>query len=153
MIDNAQTLQILTKVWQTRPVAFTGLGLVFYLPPANLPSMPLLGDVSAPDVTPVRGLENIASCLASISDYRSPWHDGFHFIDAVEISLTHLAQYLAPPLSALPSDIDRPSGARHMTALMTSFLISVKSVSVMSTTGEICLYAGGQLSSKFQAQP
>ena len=151
MIDTTQMLQIMERVWQERTTGFTGLGVVFYTPPIDLPSTPLRGDVDALGALPVYGIDNIARHLSAASDLRSPWHDGFHFVDVAQLSLTHLAQYLAPTLASevLPSGAERPSGARQMTALLTSNIPSVAAVAVISTAGDIRLYASGRLASKF----
>lgn len=153
MIDTTQMLQIMEKVWQERTAGFTGLGVVFYASPIDLPSTPLRGDVDALGVLPVYGMDNIVRRLSAASDLHSSWHDGFHFVDVAQFGLTHLAQYLAPPLASqvLPDGIERPSGARQMTALLTSCLASVAAVAVMSTAGDIRLYASGRLVSKLTA--
>lgn len=153
MIDHTQILQIMEEVWQKRSSAFTGLGVVFYVSPVDLPSIPLRVDADAKDRTPVSGMEDIARCLSEVSDLRSPWHDGFHFVDVDQLALTHLAQYLAPPLASrvLPLGVERPTGARQMTALLTSGISCVQAVAVMSAVGDIRLYASGVLVSKLTA--
>ena len=61
-------------------------------------------------------------------------------------SLTHLSQYLAPPLrglSKLPGD--RPHGARQMTALLSSTVRGIAYVGVLSTSEEIVVYENGNI--------
>lgn len=142
-----QILRLLNRTWLSRSAAFTGLGVVFYLAPVSIPSVALQGDAGASDFEPVQGVERIAARLAAVADAQSPWHDGFHFVDAQDFKLTHLAQYVAPPIPAqdLPIGGDRPAGARHMTALLTSRIARVAATCVMSVSGEICIYATGHL--------
>jgi hypothetical protein len=150
MIYHTQMLQMLEEVWRKRPPAFTGLGVVFYASPVALPSVPLRENVALKDGAPVLGMEEISQCLSELSDLHSPWHDGFHFVDVDHFALTHLAQYLAPPLNTeiLAACVERPAGARQMTALLTSGISRVQAVAVMSAAGEIRLYADGRLVSK-----
>lgn len=43
----------------------------------------------------------------------SAWHDGFHFVCAGTTTLTHLCQFIAPPLPGVADATPRASGARH----------------------------------------
>ena len=93
---------------------------------------------------PTSGLEAIALMLANVSDQASLWHDGFHLIDMSSQSLTHISQFIAPPLNSLLQLLEnRPNGARQMTALLTSMIPGIAYVGVLSTSAEIVVYENG----------
>jgi hypothetical protein len=138
--------RLLEQLKLLKTESFSGVGLVFYSHLDGLPSTPLGSrTTTAPDL-PVFGIEAIVRVLASVSDHASPWHDGFHMIDMESKSLTHLSQYLAPPLrgvSKLP--VNRPNGARQMTALLASTIPGIAYVGVLSTGEEIVVYESGNV--------
>ena len=66
-------------------------------------------------------------------------------IDVKSQSLTHLSQFLAPPLTGLaqlPEDL--PGGARQMTALLTSLIPGIAYVGVLSMSNEVVVYKNGR---------
>jgi hypothetical protein len=137
---------LLKQIKRLRSESFSGVGLVFYSHLAELPSVPL-GQRNAikPDL-PIFGVDEISRVLVKVSDHDSPWHDGFHMIDTQSHSLTHLSQFLAPPVkdfAQLPEDL--PSGARQMTALLTSLIPGIRYVGVLSMGDEITLYENGSI--------
>ena len=94
---------------------------------------------------PTCGFANVIATLASLATRGSISHDGFHLIDANNGNLTHIAQYVSPPLDlalANPSAI-WPQGARQMTALLVSTLPQVDVAAVISTEGKIKFYENG----------
>jgi len=136
---------LLEQIKRLRSKSFSGIGIVFYSHLEKLPTVPL-GHLSAikPDL-PVFGIETISRILAKVSDRASPWHDGFHMIDIQSQSLTHLSQFLAPPLKGLahlPDDL--PSGARQMTALLASLVPGITYVGVLSMGNEVFVYKNGR---------
>ncbi len=144
--DRDFPFRLLKQLKLLRPESFSGVGLVFYSHLEGLPSTPLGSQTATVPDLPVFGIEAIVRILASVSDHSSPWHDGFHMIDMRSKSLTHLSQYLAPPLrglSKLPGD--RPHGARQMTALLSSTIPGITYVGVLSTGEEIAVYENGNL--------
>jgi hypothetical protein len=137
---------LLEQIKRLRSETFSGVGLVFYSDLEELPSVPL-GHRNAmkPDL-PIFGAEAISRILAKVSDQASPWHDGFHMINIQSQSLTHISQYLAPPLKCLaqpPEDL--PSGARQMTALLTSLIPGITYVGVLGMGDEIVVYKNGRV--------
>ncbi|WP_150601535.1 hypothetical protein [Pseudomonas fluorescens] len=67
-------------------------------------------------------------------------------IDMKSQTLTHLSQFLAPPLEVLARlPEDRPNGARQMTALLTSLIPGITYVGVLSTGDEIVVYENGKI--------
>lgn len=140
-------LEVMMELKRLRTPGFAGVGVVFYRPPLRLPIASLGRSNSAKPSLPIHGARDIATTLASVSDRASPWHDGFHLVDAQSLALTHIAQFIAPPLDhvrAIASDA-QPTGARQMTALLTSKLRCVGSVALLSTVGEINFYSEGVL--------
>lgn len=138
-------IDLLGQVKILRPHSFTGVGVVFYSALNALPCAALGNPITPKPRLPISGIDAIARTLADIADSVSPWHDGFHMIDARSQTLTHLSQFLAPPLNHLPHlPLPWPSGARRMTAVITSMMDGIDYVGVLSISGEIGLYKNGQ---------
>ncbi|MDT4869313.1 hypothetical protein FQZ97_1043370 [compost metagenome] len=85
------------KIW--RPSSFTGVGIVFYSALNALPSAALGNPITPKPQLPVSGIDAVSRTLAYVSDSASPWHDGFHMVDIRSQTLTHISQFLAPPLN------------------------------------------------------
>lgn len=153
MVDSV-VLEVMMELKRLRTSGFAGIGVVFYIPPLNLPIASLGRSSYAKPSLPIHGVRDIATTLASVSDRASPWHDGFHLVDAQSLTLTHVAQFISPPLDHVPdiaSDA-QPAGARQMTALLTSRLPCVSSVALLSTAGEINFYSEGVLNMSLAAR-
>jgi len=136
---------LLDQVRVRAPSDFTGLGLVLYTAPLRLP-VAALGDQSLfRPALPVRGAEQIAGVLAEISTASSPWHDGFHLLDVHERALTHVCQFLAPPLELVEAPLGRalPVGARHSAAVAGSRLESVACTALLSNSGGALVFHRG----------
>lgn len=146
MVDN-KVIEVMRQLKCLRTPGFAGTGVVFYTPPLDLPLASLGRLSTAKPLLPVHGAREIATTLASVSDRASPWHDGFHLVNAQSLALTHIAQFIAPPLNHVPDIATdaQPTGARQMTALLTSRLACVVSVALLSAAGEISFYSGGVL--------
>ena len=144
----ALAFALLEQVAKQRLADFCGLGVVFY---RQLDSIPMLalGDQARCDLTlPVQGTGAIASTLANISSASSPWHDGFHLVELTGPALTHVSQYLAPPVSTHGTAVlesQRPTGARHMTALLVSQLKGVACVGLLPRHAEPTVLERGVL--------
>ncbi|PYD04900.1 hypothetical protein DND90_13105 [Pseudomonas syringae pv. maculicola] len=142
--DQDFPVKVLEQIKRLKSELFSGVGLVFYAHLEELPSVPLgHSNAMKPDL-PILGAEAISRILVKVSDHTSPWHDGFHMIDVKAQSLTHLSQFLAPPLKGLaqlPEDL--PSGARQMTALLTSLIPGIAYVGVLSMGDEVVVYRNG----------
>lgn len=125
---------------------FVGLGLIFYSSFDGLPVFPL-GDQAALAELPLQKEDEIKSYLLAISRRSSSWHDGFHLLDVRSGQLTHVAQFVSPPLDfARINPAHRwPSGARQMAALLASTLPQVVSSVVVPTAGPIQIYQAGHL--------
>jgi len=141
-----QAKELLLLVAANRTSQFSGVGVVFYKSLGLLPHISLGTPKLACLQLPISGTKGIASALVSVSDALSPWHDGFHLIDAKTWSLTHVSQFLSPVLPKNDSEIDddRPNGARHMTAFLVSKLPEIASVGLLTHTGELCIFECGR---------
>lgn len=139
-------ISLLRRVSQIRTPHFTGLGVIFYRGPMNLPVIPLGDAAQATQIVPVQGEDSVAKVLAEVSDASSPFHDGFHLVDVNSGELTHLAQFVVPPLpeEKLQGTKMWPTGARQMTALLVSQLESVTAVGLLSR-GEASVYIDSKL--------
>lgn len=126
------------------PADFSGTGVIFYDHLEDLPFVALGADVPARPKLPITGIENIAPVLAQVSSLTSSFHDGFHFIDVRREKLTHLAQFVSPPLPSMVEDAaPNASGARHMTALLSSRVRGIVGVGVLASAGNVYYYQGG----------
>jgi hypothetical protein len=127
--------------------SFTGVGLVFYRSLHDLPAFPLGDDSLFEPKLPILGIEKIAQVLASISRLDSPWHDGFHLINADSHSLTHVSQFVTPPASLLPPILkgQMPLGARQMAANAVSRLASVSCAALLNADKKMSVFQDGEL--------
>lgn len=139
------TLEILRHVAPQLSSDFTGFGIVFYDILTSLPYLQLAIVSDESFDLPVRGTELICEVLAQTSRLSSAWHDGFHFVDAGSRSLTHLCQYIAPPLPTLSNVVPLASGARHMTALLASRVVGISAVGLLTRDLNASIYESGQL--------
>jgi hypothetical protein len=121
-----------------------GLGIIVYRPPLDLPVVPLnsadCGQVQLPT-----GVERTAEFLVRLSHATDPMHDGFHLVDAERLVITHICQYVAPPIrqSGTLSMPTHPVGARYMTALLASALPSVVVAATLSSQRSVVAFRGG----------
>lgn len=124
---------------------FAGLGVVFYDSLVALPHLQLevLGDGRFD--LPIAGLEAIGEVLARTARRSSPWHDGFHFVHAGSGALTHLCQFIAPPLPGVADAAPRAGGARHMTALLASKVAGVVAIGLLTHERTASIYEAGRL--------
>ncbi len=90
------------------------------------------------------GANQIATVLSRLASVRSRWHDGFHFIDASAVRLTHVAQYISPPIPPRLGPCSFMGGARHMSAILASRIDGIAMVGVLTSKGEISMYVDGE---------
>lgn len=143
MPQEFSALQLLRQVAPRLANDFAGLGIVFYDSLTALPYLPLEVGGDERFELPVTGLEAICEVIVCTARLSSQWHDGFHFIHADSASLTHLCQFIAPPLPDLPATPARASGARHMTALLASRVAGVTAIGLLTHEREVSVYEGG----------
>lgn len=124
---------------------FAGLGIVFYDSLAALPHLRLeVGGDERFDL-PVSGLQSICEVFARTARQSSAWHDGFHFVCAGTTTLTHLCQFIAPPLPRVTDTAPRASGARHMTALLASKVEGIAVIGLLTRERAASIYEAGRL--------
>lgn len=134
--------RLLKAIAQQRPANFSGIGVVFYQDLAQLPHLQLTNDEQ--QLNAARQTEgDLASRLAGISVMSSPLHDGFHFVDARCWQLTHIAQFISPPIPCDAGQRFQGTGARLMAAVLTSLLPGISCVGLVAHNGEVHLFKGG----------
>lgn len=134
---------LLRQVARQLPTDFTGLGVVFY---EKLDALPFIGLEVSPSqqfLLPVNGLVGIASALALASSAKSGWHDGFHFVDVSTQQLTHLAQFISPPLPRTGEPAPKAAGARHMTAVLATRVKGIVGIGVLTQGHELAFFERG----------
>lgn len=144
----ALAFAVLEQIAKRRPADFCGLGVVFYRQLDSLPMLPLGDQDHCNLALPIGGVDAIASTLAQVSGASSPWHDGFHLVALNGPALTHVSQYLAPPIGtrcATGFGGQRPTGARHMTALLVSQLEGIACVGLLTNHAEATVFERGLL--------
>ena len=149
-----EIFDLLRQVQSHATNAFSGLGLIFYSSLADLPVVALGEQTLFPRTLPVANRQMLTSLLADISTFSSPWHDGFHLIDANSFSLTHISQFLSPPVEFLRQSNSRglPVGARHMAAMAGSRIASISYTALLSNKGAPAVFQNGRpLSREVQA--
>jgi hypothetical protein len=142
---------LLTRISSRLPDDFSGLGVVFY---EQLDLLPFLQLGSTPNgivQLPAHGIDDIAIMLAEISSRRSGYHDGFHFVDVANRRLTHVAQYLSPPLPRGFQDFSA-TGARHMTAILCSMIPGIAGVGLLTNSHELLFLESGEQKLRMSAQ-
>lgn len=146
MIDKSGIQGLLLKLAEQRSADFVGLGVIAYKTFAGLPVVPLGSHMNSYLGLPIVGARNVMSTLASLATQSSIMHDGFHLIEASSGDLTHVAQFVSPPLNAALANplAAWPQGARQMTALLVSTLPQVEFSAVVSANGNVQIYVGGK---------
>ena len=141
-----EIFDLLGQVQSHATHAFSGLGLIFYSSLADLPIVALGDQALFPQTLPVADRRTMASLLAEISTLTSPWHDGFHLIDASSFALTHISQFLSPPVELLRQSNSQglPLGARHMAAMAGSRIASVSYTALLSNKGAPAVFQQGR---------
>ncbi|WP_131726028.1 hypothetical protein [Bordetella pseudohinzii] len=86
----------------------------------------------------------LTATLSKISVPSVPLHDGFHFVCVDSWRLTHVSQFISPPIPEGADHRFHVSGARLMAALLTSLLPGIECVGIVSQSGEIHLFRDGR---------
>ncbi|MDO3659211.1 hypothetical protein [Acinetobacter genomosp. 15BJ] len=129
----------LIEICQNAGNDFSGLGIIYYKDLSHLPYISL-HDANLPfDLI----TENLSKTLLTVSKYSSIYHDGFHFINIDTLHITHISQFISPPLESVTNiSIDQviPCGAREMTAFLTSNIEGVFCVGLISANKTIKIF-------------
>ncbi len=134
---------IFRGAWSAAPADFSGLGIVLYRRGHALPHA-ALREAAPPELEGALGADQIATALSALASVCSPWHDGFHFVDVFDVRLTHVAQYISPPIPPRMGLCSFMGGARHMSAALASRIDGVVMVGVLTSKGEISMYVEGE---------
>lgn len=137
-----QALHLLKAIVERKGNDFSGVGVVFYDDIAALPHLQLTNETEDPCAAHFKDW-SLATALAAISTMRSPLHDGFHFVETRSWQLSHISQFISPPIPADAALRFRGSGARLMAAVLASLLPGITCVGLVSHSGEIYLFRGG----------
>lgn len=145
LINKLWLHQLLTRLVAQRSTDFVGIGVIAYRTIENLPVVPLGSRLNADKGLPISGTDDVFKVLAMLATRGSSMHDGFHLIEAKSGDLTHIAQFVSPPLDvALANPLAVwPQGARQMTAKLISTLPQVEAAAVISAEGYIHIYKNG----------
>ena len=138
-------LHLLRHTAPKLPSDFAGLGIVLYDSLMALPHLQLEVEGDERFDLPVQGLDLISDVLTRTARLSSSWHDGFHFVHAGSASLTHLCQFIAPPLPRVSDAAPRASGARHMTALLASRVTGIVAIGLLTHERAASIYEAGRL--------
>lgn len=142
-IIDKQVMDLLRAVKARVGPDFTGVGLIFYHAPLTLPVVPLRASDSCPAKLPLNKAR-VPELLAEISRAENPWHDGFHFLECESHQITHLAQFVSPPLAPFRGTLPSRGGARHMTAALSSLAQRICCVALLTADGRASIYRQGQ---------
>lgn len=139
-------IQVLLGVVRGAPLRFAGLGLLLYRSPVELALAPLAPS-SHSSALPTRSMDEAIDLLRRLADLNNPLHDGFHLVDAGRLVITHVCQFVSPPIpSKLPIALpDFPIGARHMTAILASYVPSVVLTAVLTDRNQATLIERGSI--------
>ena len=138
----AKAEQVLRAVAHDRGPDFSGVGIVFYERLALLPHLQLTNNSEEPDAVRFAGC-SLEDALLSVSSIGSPLHDGFHFVDVASWTLTHLSQFISPPIPHDAAQHFHGTGARLMAALLASLQSGIACVGLVSQGGEVHLFTNG----------
>lgn len=129
----------LVEICQNADNDFSGLGIIYYNDLSHLPYISLHDDNYPVDLIP----ENLSETLLKVSKNSSIYHDGFHFININTLQITHISQFISPPLKSVENlNINEitPCGAREMTAFLTSNIAGIFSVGLISANKTIKIF-------------
>lgn len=137
-------LELLSAISARRTSEFMGAGIIFYRDLEILPKLQLKGDPETLPALPTAGIDSISSVVALTACSSSHWHDGFHLVDSNARALTHLSQFIAPPIrDSLTLSHDQPTGARQATALLSSLVPGIVCVGIVTVLGDVLVYRNG----------
>ena len=96
---------------------------------------------------PIENVGEVERALSALAIRQSGHHDGFHLVEASSGRLTHVSQFVSPPLAIALANPDAtwPRGARQMTALLISTIPQVNMAGVITMDGEVLIYMNGRV--------
>ncbi|WP_067099231.1 diadenylate cyclase [Marinomonas atlantica] len=138
----SKIIDLLNSLSFNRSNDFSGIGIVFHKNLVKLPHTQLIDTDKCLKTVPIES-DEIEATLSAVSKISSPYHDGFHFIDTNNWKISHLSQYISPPI---PKDAELQffaSGARMMSAILASLISGIIFVGLVSSDGSIHLFHNG----------
>ncbi|GAA2988473.1 hypothetical protein [Actinokineospora diospyrosa] len=138
-------LELAQAIVKQKTDQFSGIGLILYSPPLRLPTVRMVENELVS--ISVRDSTESAELLTPLADKSSPFHDGFHLIRADCLELTHICQFVSPPIPEGVTSIITGTavGARNMSALLTSLAPSIELAVAISQSGRIVVYKEGRI--------
>lgn len=140
----AKVSALLADVSAKRTCSFTGTGIVFYYSLDELPHLQMTSEENASYPLDTVDIQAMGKTLCAIADASSQWHDGFHFVSADSWQLTHVSQFVAPPIGSSGKPI-LGSGARYVTALLSSQVEGIAYVGLVGRQGDALLFRKGEV--------
>ncbi|WP_152996312.1 hypothetical protein [Pseudomonas aeruginosa] len=137
-----QALSLLKSISKNRESDFSGTGLIFYSDLSELPFLQLENESIKPNAAIFSDCE-IDSAICQISKPKDPLHDGFHFIDIETWKITHVSQFISPPIPNDAAQRFRGTGSRLMSAYLASLITGIKCAGIVSQAGKVHLFHTG----------
>ena len=134
-------LQLLIDINIRKGNHFSGLGLVMYKSIDNLPISPLK-KIAEMIQLPIKPYDLVIDFLIDVSNSNNKYHDGFHLLNE-NLELTHIAQYIAPPI--VKTILDEEHGSRYRTAIYTSLISDVAACGVLSKNYPPTVFVNGTI--------
>lgn len=124
-------LELLKEIDSLKSSQFSGIGLILYKGDVNLLPISSLNIINNNIHLPIASYDSIIEFLLTISKINNKYHDGFHLLNQ-DFKLTHISQYVAPPIIKDMALGSEPGGSRFRTAVYSSFLSNVIGSGVLS---------------------
>lgn len=138
-IEHSRSL--LMQIARDRRHDFSGTGLVFYSNLHGLPHLQLTNGDSQENIN-LPSYE-VVTIISKISTIHNPFHDGFHFINIHSWNVTHLSQFISPPIPQDAAQRFHGTGSRLMAAVLASILPGIMCTGIVSQEGHVRLYHEG----------
>jgi hypothetical protein len=131
MLTSIKLFELLKEINSLKTTQFSGLGLILYKGDVNLLPISPLKKTNHSVHLPIESYNLIIEFLLSISEINNKYHDGFHLLNE-NFKLTHISQYVAPPIIKNIVFESGSGGSRFRTAIYSSFLDNVIGSGVLS---------------------
>lgn len=138
-LERARSLLI--QIARNRSHDFSGTGLVFYSSLSGLPHLQLTNGDSQENIDLPHC--EVGTIISAISTIHNPFHDGFHFINIHSWNVTHLSQFISPPIPHEAAQRFHGTGSRLMAAVLASILPGIMCAGIVSQEGHVRLYHEG----------
>jgi len=137
IMTQSEFRNLLYEVWLKSSADFSGIGLVVCNSAAHLPIVNLRD--TAPDMSGA-----LVEVLSRLSNKKSKYHDGFHFLNKTG-ELICAAQYFSPPIvREAYFDRSRLMGGRFVAALFGSSIYGVLQTGIVSEGHGLSIFENGK---------